>query len=143
MQDDMVVRAKPLVLVIGFIEAMFELLVQGHDMVRLRDWFESPANKAGLSASWLKFQTGSSDPSTLLRRALGDQLALHRANTSRKHGALRWIQELVRPRYPLLKCFALKEGKVGRNFELKSLDKGRRVDPLHIGSPGPMIQSRR
>ncbi len=40
MQDDMVVRAKPLVLVIGFIEAMFELLVQGHDMVRLRDWFE-------------------------------------------------------------------------------------------------------
>jgi hypothetical protein len=34
-QDDVLVRAKPLVLVIGPVEALLELLVQGHDMVRL------------------------------------------------------------------------------------------------------------
>jgi hypothetical protein len=59
-------------------------------MVRLRDWFESLVNKAGPSASWLEFQTGS-DPGTFPSGTYDDQLALRCANAGRKNGTLRWI----------------------------------------------------
>ncbi|RQH13594.1 hypothetical protein [Bradyrhizobium sp. RP6] len=109
--DGVMVRAKPLEFMIGLVEAVLELLVQGHNVVRLDDRLEFSANKAGVPAPWLEFQAGRGDPRPLLRGARRNQLALHFTNAGREHGALRWIQQLVRPGYPLIECFALKKGK--------------------------------
>ncbi|MCK1424576.1 MULTISPECIES: hypothetical protein [unclassified Bradyrhizobium] len=62
MEDEVVVRAKELVLVVSGGKATVELFPQWYDMVSLSDGLKLAANKAGLATPRFEGHSGSSNP---------------------------------------------------------------------------------
>src|SRR5258705_8963283 len=102
MQDDVVVRAEPFVLMIGRNETKVKLLVQRYDVVCLRDRSKTTTDIAGLARSWLKRQSRGSDPGALPCGVLCNQPLLHDTHPCRQHGAPRRIRNLPGSRDPVL-----------------------------------------